>query len=136
MQKQWDKFQTLAATAKLSVCIFANPQGTDWALVGLDAAGDADLLRVVMRDINARGLEFAGVTGLMADGSPRTALAMPLEDSVVDSMAALFTRYFVPRFLDAHAAAAVTATAAPDVQDDGEAFLWRLWALKDPRMDS
>ena len=127
MQKQWDRFQTLAATAQLSVCIFANPQATDWALVCLDAAGDAG----VTRNITARGLGFAGVIGLMADGSPRSCLAQPFEDAVVDKMAALFLGYFVPRFLDA---AAPPKAAPPKAQDDdSEAFLW---ALKDGRMDA
>ena len=130
MQKQWDKFETLAANAALAVCVFATPRATDWALVGLDAAGDAG----VMCDINARGLGFAGVLGLMADGSPRAALAEPLDDGVVDKMSALFLGYFVPRFLEAHTAA--TPEVQPEGQDDSEAFLWRLWALKDPRMDA
>ncbi len=136
MQKPWDKFETLAANAALAVCMFANPQATDWALVGLDATRDAGVLRGVMCDVNARGLGFAGVIGLMADGSPRTALVEPLADAVVDRMSALFLGYFVPRFLEAHTATTPPKAAPPEAQDDSESWLWRLWALKDPRMDS
>ena len=130
MHKHWDRFETLAATASCAVCIFATPQGTDFALVGLDAAGDAG----VMCDINARGLGFAGVIGLV-DGAQRTELAEPLGDGVVDRMSALFVGYFVPRLLEAHSVTTPKA-APPEAQDDSESWLWRLWALKDPRMDS
>jgi hypothetical protein len=49
----------------------------------------------------------------------------------MDAMARLFADVCVRRFLDAPPKA-----APPQAQDDSEAFLWRLWALKDPRPDA
>jgi len=120
----YDKFEQLAFDAQPAVAIFANEPATDWVLVGLNG-GPLDSASVA--DLNRRGLTFAGVTGLVG-GQPRTCLDRPLGDATVDKISALFVGYFVARFVD--------AAKAAKPKDDSEAFLWRLWALKDPRPDA
>lgn len=133
MHKQRDKFEAIAATAQPAVCILANATATDWMLIGMDGL---PLDGESVRDLNRRGLVFAGILG-MVEGAPKLALDRIIPDAIVDSMSQLFFGYFVRRFLDAQLAPApAPAPTAPDVQDDSETWLWRLWALKETRMDS
>jgi hypothetical protein len=116
----FDRYEQLAATAQFSAAILANPSRTDFVLVPVGGEYPPD----IREQLDARGMcNFVGVVG-MVEGKPETRLTEPLADEVIDRLATAFVARVMEKI------------RGQEVGDDSEDFLWRLWALKDPRLDA
>jgi hypothetical protein len=78
-----DKFESIAWESQFAICLMANPELTEFALVDLtESAPSADAFDGFI----ARRFQFAGIAGI-CDGRPATALANPLDNASVDFLA-------------------------------------------------
>ena len=74
-----DKFERVAWDSQYAVCLMANPESTEFALVDLtEAAPSPDAFESFI----ARHLHFAGIAGI-CDGRPAVALVVEQDDNSI-----------------------------------------------------
>jgi hypothetical protein len=113
----YDKFEQIAAYARLAVVILGNPTTSEFVLI--DLAEPLPDLRCEAQ----RGLSFIGTVGVV-QGVPLTVLAQPLDNAALDALSQAYLR---------HVECVLAGCRAVTPGDDSEQWLWRLWSLKDPR---
>jgi hypothetical protein len=85
-----DKFEQLVSDSPLlAAVILGNP-----ALTQFDLIAPETLSAETEADLQARGMGFIGVTGVVA-GQFRCELAVPLDDAAVDAIAQAFIQHVV-----------------------------------------
>jgi hypothetical protein len=118
----YDKFQRLAMESQMAVVILSDPTATDLEFVPVwpRAASDTHLDALAA---SGRPLEFLGVAGLV-DGVTRTALAVPLDPTRIETVSLAFCRY---------CEGALSEAIEAKRMGDSLEFLGKLYRLEDTR---
>ena len=119
----FDKFTALVSQARFSVFLLGNLHTRDFEIYPVEAPVPA----ATDAAYDGRGLEFLGCAGIV-EGRPRTELNGPLDDAAITALSQQYAGY-VAGLLSAR-------TQEPEVKDDSEAWLWRLWSLPDTRPEA
>lgn len=120
-----DKFETLVAESSIAVAILANADATDIEMLPVQPRSYAlEKAQELARLWAPRGLRFIGMAGI-ADGKPRTALAVPLDDLRISALSQAFIAYIEVLLKD-------EIETRQAVGDEVE-WLRSLWSLPDSR---
>jgi hypothetical protein len=84
-----DKFEQIAAFTEFPVAILGNLDSSELVLV--DAS--KNLTSDEEQSLAKRGMRFVGVAGVGTDGTPQTALAVPLSKADTDILAAAYLQH-------------------------------------------
>jgi hypothetical protein len=100
-QRQYDKFEQIAAEGKLAVCVLGNTQTEDFELFAVDDLPRFnECIEERQAELIGKGYSFLGVCGLV-DGVPRSAFSEPLGRVMASQLSQAYLRLVLdsPQFV-------------------------------------